>query len=99
VVGGLRVTEPAVDLAVAAAIASSARSRAIPDDLVILGEIGLSGELRSVAQTGRRLSEACSLGFRRAIVPRAPGEQHTPAGIETLAARTVGGGLELTLDA
>jgi len=71
VVGGLRVREPAVDLALALAIASSHRDKPIPGDLVALGEIGLTGELRSVSQLERRLVEAERLGFKRCIVPEA----------------------------
>ena len=70
-VGGLRVAEPAVDLALCLAIASSARERVIPRDLIALAEVGLAGELRMVAQTERRLAEAARLGFRRALVPSA----------------------------
>src|SRR5207245_9891763 len=69
VVGGLRINEPAVDLALAMAIASSLRDKPLPDDLVLFGEVGLGGELRSVNHGERRLKEAASLGFRRARVP------------------------------
>ncbi|MBP1466009.1 DNA repair protein RadA [Candidatus Chloroploca sp. M-50] len=69
VVGGLRITEPAADLAVALAIASSYRNQRIDPDLVLVGEIGLSGELRTSSQLERRLVEAAKLGFTRAIVP------------------------------
>jgi DNA repair protein RadA/Sms len=69
VVGGLDVSEPAVDLAIALAIASGIRERALPADLVAIGEIGLGGEVRSVSQAGARLREAWKLGFKRAIVP------------------------------
>jgi DNA repair protein RadA/Sms len=70
VVGGLRVDEPSADLAAALAIVSSIRDHPLPHDLVALGEIGLSGELRGVAQLESRLREAAKLGFREAIVPR-----------------------------
>lgn len=70
-VGGLRLTEPAVDLALCLAIASSRTERAVPAGLVALGEVGLAGELRLVAQTERRLAEAARLGFTRALLPRA----------------------------
>jgi len=70
VVGGLRVAEPAADLAVAAAIASSRRDKPIPADVILIGEVGLSGELRAVSQLEARLKEAAKLGFRRAIVSR-----------------------------
>jgi DNA repair protein RadA/Sms len=70
VVGGLRVEEPSADLAAALAIVSSIRDHALPSDLVALGEIGLSGELRGVGQLEQRLREAAKLGFARALVPR-----------------------------
>lgn len=69
VVGGLRVEEPAADLAIAAALASSVWDRALPADTVLIGEVGLSGELRAVGHLPARLREAARLGFRRAIVP------------------------------
>jgi DNA repair protein RadA/Sms len=73
--GGVRVVEPAVDLAVALAVVSSVLRVALPDDLVACAEIGLGGELRQVTQTPRRLAEAARLGFRRALVPTtAPGD-------------------------
>ncbi len=71
VVGGLRVQEPAADLGLALAIVSSHRDRPLLADLVAVGEVGLSGELRSVAQLERRLSEAERLGFRRCLLPQA----------------------------
>jgi DNA repair protein RadA/Sms len=70
-VGGVRLTEPAVDLALCLAIASSRRDLAVPRAVVALGEVGLAGELRLVASTERRLAEAARLGFRRALIPAA----------------------------
>lgn len=70
VVGGLKVSEPAADLAIAAAIASSTRDLPVRADTVLIGEIGLSGELRMVNQMPARLREAAKLGFKAAIVPR-----------------------------
>ena len=69
VVGGLQVKEPAADLALAAAIASSARDRALPPDLALIGEIGLSGELRRVPHLEPRLREAVKLGFSSVVLP------------------------------
>src|SRR5690606_19096078 len=69
VVGGFRVTEPAADLAAAVAIASGMRDAPVPADTVYIGEVGLSGAIRMVQQSDRRLQEAARLGFRRAIVP------------------------------
>jgi DNA repair protein RadA/Sms len=71
VVGGLRVDEPAADLSAALAIISSVRDHPLPVDLVAVGEVGLSGELRSVPQLEPRLREASKLGFMQALVPRA----------------------------
>jgi DNA repair protein RadA/Sms len=70
VAGGLRVDEPAADLAAALAIVSSVRDRPVPADLIAVGELGLSGELRGVGQLEQRLREAAKLGFTRALVPR-----------------------------
>jgi DNA repair protein RadA/Sms len=68
-VGGVRVTEPAADLALALALGSSATGRPIPTDVVAVGEVGLAGEIRPVTAPARRLAEAARLGFRRALVP------------------------------
>ena len=90
VVGGLRIDEPGVDLAVAAALASSARDRAIAADVALIGEIGLSGEVRSVPQLEARLREASRLGFRRVLVPWSlGGEVQTPPGLTLLPAHTL----------
>ena len=70
VAGGLRVAEPAADLAVAAALVSSLTDCPVPDRAVVFGEIGLSGEIRAVSQMDNRLKEAAKLGFERAIVPK-----------------------------
>ncbi|HYD30001.1 MAG TPA: DNA repair protein RadA [Azospirillaceae bacterium] len=69
VAGGLRVTEPAADLAVAAALVSSLTGEPVPRDTVVFGEIGLSGEVRAVGQMEARLKEAAKLGFASAIIP------------------------------
>jgi DNA repair protein RadA/Sms len=79
VVGGLRVHEPAADLGLALAIASSYRDAALPRDLVAIGEVGLSGELRSVSQMERRLAEAERLGFARCLLPQAALRRGAPA--------------------
>lgn len=69
VVGGLRLDEPAVDLAVAMALVSSLKDTQIRDDTLVIGEIGLAGELRSVSQPDLRISEAARLGFKRCVLP------------------------------
>jgi DNA repair protein RadA/Sms len=74
IVGGLRITEPAADLAVAVAIASSYRNQRVKQDMALVGEVGLSGELRSTSQLDRRLGEAAKLGFRRSLCPSTSAE-------------------------
>ena len=69
VAGGLRVAEPAADLAVAAAVASAAFARPLPAETVVFGEVGLAGEVRAVARADARLKEAAKLGFATAIMP------------------------------
>jgi DNA repair protein RadA/Sms len=90
VVGGLRINEPAADLAVAIAIASSVRDLPVRADAVLIGELGLSGELRMVNQMPTRLREAAKLGFKTAIVPRRlrRGEPW-PKGIQVVEARSL----------
>ena len=78
-VGGVRVTEPAADLALALAVASAVRNTPLPPGLVAVGEVGLGGEVRQVGSVGRRLAEAARLGFGTALVPPDPGP--VPAGI------------------
>ena len=73
VAGGLRVTEPAADLAAAAALVSSARDAPLPQDCVVFGEISLSGDVRAVGRAEARLREAKKLGFNRALAPRSIG--------------------------
>ena len=68
--GGIKITEPALDLGVAAAIASSFQNRPIAPEMVLLGEVGLTGEVRTVMQHDARLIEAQRLGFKRCIVPQ-----------------------------
>jgi DNA repair protein RadA/Sms len=86
-VGGLRVLEPAADLAIALALVSAVTGVAIGEDVVAFGEVGLAGELRQVPATERRLAEAARLGFTRAVVPKS-----SPAGpveLELLRAGTL----------
>ncbi len=74
VTGGLRIGEPAADLGIALAVASSFRDAGIDPHLAAVGEVGLSGELRAVSQLERRVSEAARLGFKRCLVPKAGGK-------------------------
>jgi DNA repair protein RadA/Sms len=76
-VGGVRIGEPAADLASAIAVASAWKRRDVPTDLVAIGEVGLAGELRRVRDLPQRLAEVARLGFRAAIVPA---ESHRDAG-------------------
>jgi DNA repair protein RadA/Sms len=90
VVGGLRLSEPAVDLAIAAAIASSFRDISVRADTTLLGEIGLSGELRMVSQIGLRIKEAANLGFKRIIIPKRLNQKEKwSTGIEVIEVRTI----------
>ncbi len=98
VVGGVRLVEPATDLAVAISIASSFRDRPTSSHDVIIGEIGLTGEVRGVPRIEQRVNEAKKMGFRRVIIPRKniQGWDH-PAGIEVIAVDTVVEGLKEAL--
>nr|MCU0627038.1 DNA repair protein RadA [Gemmatimonadaceae bacterium] len=89
VVGGLRLVEPAGDAAIAAALASSVVDRPLPGDTLVLGEIGLGGELRPVSQLERRLGEAARLGLTRAFVARSGSRVKAPAGLRIVPVGTV----------
>ncbi len=96
VVGGLKIDEPAADLAIAAAIASSMRDTPVRADTVLIGEIGLAGELRMPGQMPVRLREAAKLGFKTAVVPkRIRKGEPWPGDIEVVEARAVQQALEL----
>ncbi|HVX43860.1 MAG TPA: DNA repair protein RadA [Mycobacteriales bacterium] len=82
-VGGMRVTEPAADLAIALALASSIRDTPLPGTLIALGEVGLAGDVRRVGGVKRRLAEAARLGFAFALVPRGQGD-NPPPGMRTI---------------
>ncbi|PWM79349.1 MAG: DNA repair protein RadA [Phascolarctobacterium sp.] len=70
IVGGMRITEPAADLAAAAALVSSYRNKAVPHSVLAVGEVGLTGEIRRVSNTERRIRDAANLGFTRFVVPK-----------------------------
>jgi DNA repair protein RadA/Sms len=90
VISGLKISEPAADLAVAAAIASSVKDAPVRADTVLIGELGLSGELRMVGQMEARLREASKLGFKTAIIPRRLRKsQPWPKGIEVVEVRSL----------
>ena len=98
VVGGLKVGEPAADLGVALAIASSFRDLPVAPGLTAVGEIGLSGELRTVGQVERRLAEAANLGFRRCLLPAALARRSLrTSGLEVVGASTLAEALEIGL--
>lgn len=90
VVGGIKISEPASDLATALAIASSYYDRPLPADLAIVGELGLSGEIRRVGQLGARLKEAAKIGFKRALIPRlGRGGEDMPRNLQLVEARSL----------
>ena len=82
-VGGVRLTEPSVDLAIALALASSVANLSVPQGVIAVGAVGLAGEVRNVAGVPRRVAEAERMGFRRAIVPAGSGTE-APSGIEVI---------------
>ena len=84
-VGGVKITEPAADLAVLMAIYSSLRNRSLPEGLVVFGEVGLAGEIRPAPRGQERLKEAAKLGFSRAIIPRANAPKQPIEGLEIIA--------------
>jgi DNA repair protein RadA/Sms len=99
IAGGISVDEPASDLGVLAAIASSVRNRVIPATTAMFGEIGLAGEVRGIAQAPLRIREASQMGFRRCIMPEANidrSERGAPD-CELVGVRTVGDALEQLL--
>ena len=85
----MKLTEPATDLATALAIVSSVRDTPLPANLVVLGELGLSGELRPITSLDRRLSEAARLGFTDAIIPASDKKLQAPKGMRTRQVRTI----------
>jgi DNA repair protein RadA/Sms len=99
VIGGLKIDEPAADLSIALAIASGVKDRPLPADLAVVGEIGLSGELRTVSQLPARLNEAMKLGFRRVLIPQTVrrGGEPLPEGIEAIAVRSLGEAIDVAL--
>lgn len=103
VAGGFSLGEPAVDLGVAAAVSSSFREQRISPETVLIGEVGLGGELRAVTRTDARIREAAKLGFKLCVVPAAAnvserGYESTGGGIELAQARTLAEALALALE-
>ena len=69
VVGGMKINEPALDLGIVVSVASSFKNKSIPRDVVVMGEVGLTGEVRSINLIDKRLKEAEKLGFKKCIIP------------------------------
>ena len=94
IIGGLTLEEPAADLAAVVAVASSYLDRPVPPDLAAIGEVGLTGELRSVNQLEQRLSEAQRLGFKKCLIPARRAEQlRQKYSLELIPVRNVGDAL------
>ena len=99
VAGGMAVDEPAADLAVVGAVASSLRNRPIPPGTAVFGEVGLAGEVRGTTQASLRLREAAQMGFTRVIVPEAnAAPDDAPAGCELVPVKNVGEALDQLMD-
>lgn len=88
-VGGVKITEPAADLAVLLAIVSSLKNKALPSKLIVFGEVGLAGEVRPAPRGQERLKEAAKLGFTQAIIPEANAPKQPIAGMEIIAVKRV----------
>ena len=97
VAGGARVTEPAADLGIVVAAASSYMDRPVPGDVLVVGEVGLTGEVRAVAGLELRLREAAALGFRRAIVPQSNVLEPPKTSLDVRGVATVGDALTVLL--
>jgi DNA repair protein RadA/Sms len=96
-VGGVRIGEPAADLAVLAAVFSSFKNRPLHGKAIVFGEVGLAGEIRPVQRGQERLREAAKLGFRRALIPTANRPKHAIEGIEIIPVQRIGEALERLL--
>jgi len=97
IAGGMTVDEPASDLGVLAAIASSVRNRVIPPTTAMFGEVGLAGEVRGISQAALRVREAAQMGFSRLILPEAnidPSDRSGVSGCDLVGVRTVGEALD-----
>jgi DNA repair protein RadA/Sms len=88
-VGGVKIGEPAGDLAVIMAITSSLKNKALPEKLIVFGEVGLAGEIRPAPRGQERLKEAAKLGFTRALIPEANRPRQAIPGMEVIAVRRV----------
>ena len=98
VIGGLRLDEPGADLPVILAVASSYREQSIADDLVAIGEVGLTGEIRSVSHMNQRLGEVVRLGFKKCIIPRGGAEKlEIPNGLTVYRVRNIREAIETAM--
>lgn len=97
VVGGLKIDEPAIDLGIIVALVSSMQNRPILDDVIILGEVGLTGEVRTISFLEKRLIEAEKMGFRTAIVPKGNLKREQQYPLEVRGVRSVSEALKVTL--
>jgi DNA repair protein RadA/Sms len=88
-VGGVKITEPAADLAVLLSITSSLKNKALPSKIIVFGEVGLAGEIRPAPRGQERLKEAAKLGFTRALIPEANRPKHPISGMEVIAVKRV----------
>ena len=88
-VGGVKITEPAADLAVLLSITSSLKNKPLPSKLIVFGEVGLAGEIRPAPRGQERLKEAAKLGFTRALIPEANRPKHAIPGMEVIAVKRV----------
>lgn len=98
VIGGLRLDEPGADLPVVLALASSYRDQCIPDDLVAIGEVGMTGEIRSVSHMNQRLAEITRLGFKKCMIPRGGSEKlDIPEGLTVYRVKNIREAIETAL--
>ncbi len=98
VIGGLRLDEPGADLPVVLAIASSYRDQAIPSDLVAIGEVGLTGEIRSVSHMNQRLAEVARLGFTKCVIPKKSAEKlEVPQSLEVYPVKNLREAIEISI--
>jgi DNA repair protein RadA/Sms len=95
VAGGVKIDEPAVDMGIVAAVASSFLDKSIPEDTLVLGEVGLTGEVRGIGQVETRIQEAQKMGFTRCLVPQSNRRQLSSTGGMTITGiRTISEGIE-----
>jgi DNA repair protein RadA/Sms len=98
VIGGLRLDEPGADLSVVLAVASSYRDQVIDNELVAIGEVGLTGEIRSVSNMNQRLSEVARLGFKKCIIPKSGSDKvEIPRGLTVYRVRNLREAIETAL--